>query len=241
MFRKSIQVFFRLGKLTSLEGETLKVIKIIGRKKMKIRSNAMSMNTLRHSDNNLKNVKSSISKLSSGTRINSAADGPADLIASERLRGQIAGLRQAHSNNDSAIAMFQTAEGALSEFSNILISLKQLTVHAANEAVNDESMVAADQQEVDDLLETLDRIVETAMFNGKHLLDGSLGTNGATVGDNLRFVSAETDTKASPVEGYEVDISQVGTQAFKKGSIPLTVDNIASGVRILLNEGGQNV
>ena len=53
---------------------------------MKIRSNAMSMNTLRHSDNNLKNVKSSISRLSSGTRINSAADGPADLIASERLR-----------------------------------------------------------------------------------------------------------------------------------------------------------
>ena len=208
---------------------------------MKIRSNAMSMNTLRHSDNNLKNVKSSISKLSSGTRINSAADGPADLIASERLRGQIAGLKQAHRNNDSAIAMFQTAEGALSEFSNILITLKQLSVHAANEAVNDESMVEADQQEVDDLLETLDRIVETAMFNGKHLLDGSLGTNGATVGDNLRFVSAETETKASPIEGYEVDISQVGTQAFKKGSMPLTVDNISSGVKILLNEGGQNV
>ena len=123
-------------------------------------------------------------------------------------------MKQAHSNNDSAIAMFQTAEGALNEFSNILVSLKQLTVHAANEAVNDESMVEADQQEVDDLLETLDRIVETAMFNGKHLLDGCLGTIGATVGDNLRFVSAETDTKASPVEGYEVDISQVGTQAF---------------------------
>ena len=80
---------------------------------MKIRSNAMSLNTLRHSDNNLKNVRGSIEKLSSGTRINNAADGPADLIASERLRGQIAGLRQSHSNNASAIAMFQTAEGAL--------------------------------------------------------------------------------------------------------------------------------
>ncbi len=208
---------------------------------MKIRSNAISLNTLRHSDINLKNVRNSIEKLSSGTRINNAADGPASLIASERLRGQIAGLRQAHSNNASAIAMFQTAEGALSEFSNILLHLKQLSVHAANEAVNDETMLAADQQEVENLLTTLDRIVETAMFNGKHLLDGSMGTNGASVGDNIRFVSAETWTKASPTEGYEVDIMQVGTQAFKKGTAPLTVNNIGDGVTILLSEGGRNV
>ena len=102
---------------------------------MRIRSNATSLNTLRHSDNNLKNVRSSIEKLSSGTKINSAADGPASLIVSERLRGHIAGLRQAYSNNENAIAMFQTAEGALSETSNILIRLKQFSVHAATEAV----------------------------------------------------------------------------------------------------------
>jgi len=142
---------------------------------MRIRSNATSLNTLRHSDNNLRNVRSSIEKLSSGTKINSAADGPASLIASERLRGQIAGLRQAYSNNENAIAMYQTAEGALSEASNILIRLKQLSVHAANEAVNDDSMLAADQHEVQNLLSTLDRIVKTAEFNGRILLDGSMG------------------------------------------------------------------
>ena len=125
---------------------------------MKIRSNATSLNALRHSADNLKEVKSSIEKLSSGTRINRGADGPASLIASERMRGQIAGMRQAHSNNESAIAMFQTAEGALSEFSNILLTLKQLSVHAANDAVNDPDMLAADQQEVDNLISTLDRI-----------------------------------------------------------------------------------
>ena len=208
---------------------------------MKIRSNATSLNALRHSADNLKQVKSSIEKLSSGTRINWGADGPASLIASERMRGQIAGMRQAHSNNESAIAMFQTAEGALSEFSNILLTLKQLSVHAANDAVNDQDMLAADQQEVDNLISTLDRIVETARFNNKSLLDGSLGANGAAVGDNLRFVSAETWTKDSPTEGYEVDIQQVATQPFKKGNVPLTVNNIGEGVTILLSEGGRNV
>ena len=208
---------------------------------MRIRSNATSLNTLRHSENNLNKVRSSIEKLSSGTRINSAADGPASLIASERMRGQIAGLRQAHSNNASAVAMFQTAEGALSEFSNILLNLKQLSVHAANEAVNDDSMLAADQQEVDNLISTLDRIVETARFNGKSLLDGSMGANGAAVGDNVRFVSAETWTKDSPTKGYEVEIVQVATQSYKKGSVPLTVNSIGEGVTILLSEGGRNV
>ncbi|MBT4015791.1 MAG: flagellin, partial [Deltaproteobacteria bacterium] len=208
---------------------------------MRIRSNATSLNTLRHSDNNLKNVRSSIEKLSSGTKINSAADGPASLIASERLRGQIAGLRQAYSNNENAIAMFQTAEGALSEVSNILIRLKQLSVHAANEAVNDDSMLAADQHEVQNLLSTLDRIVKTAEFNGRILLDGSMGANGASVGNNIRFVNAETWTEASPMEGYEVEITQVATQPHIRGSVPLTVQNIGEGVKILLSEGGRNV
>ena len=187
---------------------------------MRIRSNATSLNTLRHSDDNFKNVKSSIEKLSSGTKINRAADGPASLIASERLRGQIAGLRQAYSNNENAIAMFQTAEGALGEVSNILIRLKQLSVHAANEAVNDDSMLAADQHEVQNLLSTMDRIVKTAEFNGRILLDGSMGANGASVGNNIRFVNAETWTEASPMEGYEVDITQVATQPHIRGSVP---------------------
>jgi len=208
---------------------------------MRIRSNATSLNTLRHSENNLKKVENSIKKLSSGTSINSGADGPATLIASERMRGQIAGLRQAHSNNESAVAMFQTAEGALSEFSSILLKLKQLSVHAANEAVNDDAMLTADQQEVDNMISTLDRIGGTATFNGKSLLDGSLGATGAAVGDNVRFVGAKTSTKDSPTEGYEVDIVQVATQAYKRGSVPLTVNNIGEGVTILLSEGGRNV
>ena len=129
---------------------------------MRIRSNVTSLNALRHSDNNLKNIKSSIEKLSSGSKINRGADDPASLVASERLRGQIAGLRQAYNNNASAVAMFQTAEGALGEISNILLNLKQLSVHAANDAINDDTMLAADQREVEDLITTLDRIVKTA-------------------------------------------------------------------------------
>ena len=208
---------------------------------MRIRSNVTSLNTLRHSDNNLKNIKSSIEKLSSGSKINRGADDPASLVASERLRGQIAGLRQAFNNNASAVAMFQTAEGALSEISSILLSLKQLSVHAANDAINDDTMLAADQREVEDLITTLDRIVKSAEFNGNMLLDGSMGANGASVGDNIRFVGAETWTEGSPLEGYEVDITQVATQPHIRGSVPLTVQNIGDGVTILFSEGGRNV
>ena len=208
---------------------------------MRIRSNVTSLNALRHSDNNLKNIKSSIEKLSSGSKINRGADDPASLVASERLRGQIAGLRQAYNNNASAVAMFQTAEGALSEISSILLSLKQLSVHAANDAINDDTMLAADQREVEDLITTLDRIVKSAEFNGNMLLDGSMGANGASVGDNIRFVGAETWTEGSPLEGYEVDITQVATQPHIRGSVPLTVQNIGDGVTILFSEGGRNV
>ena len=97
------------------------------------------------------------------------------------------------------------------------------------------------KEEVENMLSTLDRIVETARYNGQSLLDGNLGANGAAVGDNIRFVSAETWTKDSTLKGFEVDITQVATQPYIRGETPLTVNNIGDGVKILLSEGGRNV
>ena len=102
-------------------------------------------------------------------------------------------------------------------------------------------MLAADQHEVLYLLSTMNRIVKTAEFNGRILLDCSIGANGASVGNNIRFVNAETWTEASQMEGYEVDITQVATQRHIRGSAPLTVQNIGEGVKILLSERGRNV
>lgn len=207
---------------------------------MRIKHNISSLNSLRHAENTMDRVKGSLKKLSSGHSINSGADSPANLIASERLRGRIIGLQQAHENASLSVSIVQTAEGALNEISSILLRLKQLTVHAANEATNDRQMLEADQQEIDHLLNSLDRIAKNTVWGNKNLLDGSMGVNGVTVGEHLRFISADPSSPMSPEDGFEVDITQVATRAEKKGEIAIDVDNIADGLLIFLNEGGKN-
>ena len=97
--------------------------------------------------------------------------------------------------------MLQTAEGGLDEVNRALISARQLAVSSANEAVNDEAMLAANQAELDNALRTIDRISRIANYGNKAILDGSMGANGVTQGDHLEFVSANENTKSSPVGG----------------------------------------
>ena len=207
---------------------------------MRIRQNPTSLNALRHSGNHFDQVRNSIEKLSSGVKINKGADGPASLIASERLRGRIVGIQQAYNNATQSVSLMQTAEGSLNEVSGILIRLRQLATHAQNEAVNDPQMLAADQMEIEQLLRTVDRISQNTQFGSHTLLDGSMGANGVTVGDHLRFVSANPQTPPSPESGWEVDIHQVATRASKEGAVPITVDNIADGAFMVISEGGKN-
>ena len=88
---------------------------------MKIRQNPSALNTLRHASDHFSKVKGGIERLSSGVKINRGADGPATLIASEKLRGNIVGLQQVFENVSSSVSMLQTAEGALNEVSDLLI------------------------------------------------------------------------------------------------------------------------
>ena len=134
---------------------------------MRIRQNPTSLNALRHSGNHFDQVRNSIEKLSSGVKINKGADGPASLIASERLRGRIVGIQQAYNNATQSVSLMQTAEGSLNEVSSILVRLRQLATHAQNEAVNDPQMLAADQMEIEQLLRTIDRISQNTQF-GSH-------------------------------------------------------------------------
>ncbi|MDP7439907.1 MAG: flagellin, partial [SAR324 cluster bacterium] len=208
---------------------------------MKIRQNPTALNTLRHASNYFSKVKGGIERLSSGVKINKGADGPASLIASERLRGNIAGLKQVYSNVSTSVSLLQTAEAALNEVSNMLIKIKQLTVHALNEATNSSDMLAADQQEIENLLSSIDRISQNTEFGGKRLLDGSMSTNGTAVGESLSFVSAEATASSSPEQGWEVDIQQIATRARMKGDVAIDVNNIRNGLQILLNEGGRSM
>ncbi len=208
---------------------------------MKIRQNPASLNSLRHASIHFDKVKGGIERLSSGVKINNGADGPATLIASERLRGHIVGLKQVFDNASSTVALFQTAEGALNEVSDLLIKIKQLTVHARNEAINNSKMAEADQQEIENLLSTIDRISKNTEFGGKRLLDGSMGTSGTALGESLQFVSADATASASPEQGWEVDIHQVATRAYLVGHLPIDMNNIRNGLQIVINEGGRNL
>ena len=116
---------------------------------MRIRQNPTTMNALRHSNNHFNRMKDSIEKLSSGVRINKGSDDPASLIASERLRGRIVGIKEAYKNATQSVSLMQTAEGSLNEVSSILVRLRQLATHAQNEAVNEPEMLAMDQLEIE--------------------------------------------------------------------------------------------
>ncbi|MBF0279718.1 MAG: flagellin [SAR324 cluster bacterium] len=208
---------------------------------MRVNHNIPSLTALRHLGNTNMATRKNLERLSSGMKINSAADGPAQLMISEHMRAQISGIDQAIDNSETSISMIQTAEGAMQEVSNILINLRQLAIHAANEGANDEKMLQADQSEVDNLLTTLKRIADHTQFGAKQLLDGSNGVSGMTVGEGLRFVEASTETEASPESGYEVAITQVATRAKTTATVPIDVNNAKQGFSFTINEGGKVV
>ncbi len=182
---------------------------------MRISTNVTSQTALRHTDNRLNEVNKSIRQLASGHIHNSAADSPGEVYLADILKNLYTGMNQTYKNNEQSASLFQVAEGGLAEVVGVLTELKQLAVHAANEAANDKLMVEADQLEIEQKLQTLDSIARNTSFGSIKLLDGSMGANGTTVGDNLSFVSANQYTPTSPEKGYIVDIHQASTRAMQ--------------------------
>jgi flagellin len=129
----------------------------------------------------------------------------------------------------------------LNETNQLLVSMRQLAIHAANEGVNDHVMLEADQAEFMNALESIDRISKTCEFGTKKLLDGSHGINGITGGEDLTFVDAGTRTHSSPQSGYAVEVVQEATQAQITGTVALTNDMIDQGETIYLMEGSKSL
>ena len=152
---------------------------------LKINSNVGSLITHRHLRKNSDDLARSLEKLSSGLQLNRAADGPANLVISEYMRAQNAGLKQAINNNEIAVSLVQTAEGALNEVANMLIAIRQRAVASANEGVNDEAMLVANQQEIENALTAIDMVAMSTQFGQKKLLDGS-GSSSALTKLNTR-------------------------------------------------------
>ena len=208
---------------------------------LRVQNNLAALNTLRELNKTEREMHKTLERLSSGQKINRAGDAPADLVISEHMRSQIRSLGKALNNTENSISMIQTAEGALNEVSNSLVSLRQLVIHAANTGTNDVQMLEADQLEIDHLLNTLSQLAKNTQFGTRNLLDGSNATSGNAIGDGFEFVKAETTTKPSPAEGYKVHITQASTRAFLGAERALTLEDNLNQLEFVIKEGDRSV
>ena len=169
---------------------------------MRINTNLNAMTALNSATKNTALAGSSMEKLSSGLKINKAADNATGLAISEKMRSQIRGLDQASQNTQDGISVVQTAEGAIEEVGNIVQRMRELAVQGANET-NTGSDRAKISEELTQLHEEIDRIAESTQFNGKDLLNG---TNTVRV-ENGHDIE-KVDAKISNVEiqdGFDFD------------------------------------
>ncbi len=157
-------------------------------------------------------LQKSIAKLSTGLRINSAADDAAGLAISEKMRAQVRGLDQAVNNSQDGISMIQTAEGALNETHSILQRMRELSVQAANDTLTQQDRGYI-QDEVDQLREEIDRISTTTQFNKKKLLDGSAA---------VLWSADKLETKAF-IRGGLRTIDQFGQKFAAEGNFKISI------------------
>jgi len=166
---------------------------------MIINHNLMAMNTHRQLGVNQANSSKSMERLSSGMRINRAGDDAAGLAISEKMRGQIRGLKQAQRNAQDGISLIQTAEGALNETHSILQRMRELATQAATDTntLTDRKEI---QKEINQLLDEIDRIADKTTFNTQEILDGTYEGKifhiGANEGDNMEISIGSMKTDA---------------------------------------------
>lgn len=181
---------------------------------MRINTNLNAMTALNSATKNTALAGSSMEKLSSGLKINKAADNATGLAISEKMRSQIRGLDQASQNTQDGISVVQTAEGAIEEVGNIVQRMRELAVQGANET-NTGSDRAKISEELTQLHEEIDRIAESTQFNGKDLLNG---TN--TVRTEKEYsVAKETNIEKVTVQnGFDFDDFEIGDLKIKKNA-----------------------
>ncbi|WP_071393510.1 flagellin N-terminal helical domain-containing protein [Bacillus tuaregi] len=191
---------------------------------MRINHNIAALNTYRQLGSAQAGQAKSMEKLSSGLRINSAADDAAGLAISEKMRGQIRGLEQASKNAQDGISLIQTAEGALNETHDILQRMRELAVQSSNDTNTDEDRAEL-QKEVAQLIEEVDRIGKNTQFNTKDILaeDQSLDIN---IGSN--------EGQALTIEWKAQTSEALGEDAIDISAIDLSdKDGAQSGIKLL--------
>ena len=213
---------------------------------MRIQHNIMAMNAYRNYTNNTSALSKNLEKLSSGYKINRAGDVAAGLAISEKMRAQITGLETAQKNAKDGISLVQTAEGALTEVHDMLNRMVELADQSANGTYDNETDRANLQKEVQQLKDEINRIADSANFNGIKLLDGSmdaassikafdassitgiLGGNAITTAAAVKNVDAGTFTKGSYTKSADVTATVVYTdQDGNAQSLTIDIGNVA--------------
>ena len=178
---------------------------------MRINTNLNAMTALNSATKNTALAGSSMEKLSSGLKINKAADNATGLAISEKMRSQIRGLDQASQNTQDGISVVQTAEGAIEEVGNIVQRMRELAVQGANET-NTGSDRAKISEELTQLHEEIDRIAESTQFNGKDLLNGKNEVRKETVytpgieNGKTKEVTAQDGFDFEGLEGNDLEV-----------------------------------
>lgn len=170
---------------------------------LRIGTNVTALNAQKALWGTKNSMDKAMSRLSSGNRINKASDDAAGLAISENMKAQMRGLKQANRNAQDGISMIQTAEGSLSEVSNMLIRLRELGVQAASDTIGDRERGLANI-EYTQLLEEIDRITGSSEFNGTPLLNGTGGLLDFQIGvknsvdfDRISFNAAQADASST--------------------------------------------
>lgn len=217
---------------------------------LRINLNTAALNAHRQLQSTDNALASSIEKLSSGYRINRAADDPAGLAISENLRAQVAGLGQAISNSSDAVNLIKTAEGALAEVHNLLRTMRNLALHANNDT-SDVTAKAADQAQITSALAALDRIATNTQFGTIVLLNGDglgapLSLNfqiGANSGQTTSVSIDAVDSTALGIDLIDVTTgadaaitlidTAVGTVSTMRASLGATQQDLQSNISSL--------
>jgi flagellin len=217
---------------------------------MRINQNVMSLNASRALTTSNAQLGKSLEKLSSGLRINRAADDASGLVVSQQLRAQLSGLNQAVRNAQDGISVVQTAEGALTEVHSMLTRMRELAVQAANTGANDTEARDAAKAEIDELALEITRISDSTKFGAStNLLSGYSGEFqiGALATETLTITVADVDATQLGVNNLDVSstanagtsitaidgaISDISEERMKLGAAQNRFESIVSNLSV---------
>lgn len=181
---------------------------------LRINTNVPAITALRNLQRSDGTQRQSLERLSTGLRINRAADDPAGLVISEQLRAQIASMGQAMENSQNASNLIGTAEAALNEVNSLLIGIRESVIFALNSGAATSEQIDAEQDSIDNAIQSIDRIAQTTKFASTKLLDGSsaisVSSQISSISDiNIKNVTFDGQT----TEQYAINVTRLASQA----------------------------